>query len=143
MELTLAAKMLSFIKRSVTSPWFYVVLVAMSLAVGTFVYLRNDKAAAVEQATTVADTKASNDALATQAEINKRTQGVDQQTIILRERTATDYANARSAIQAAPQEERAAQVPPLLIDTLNSLDRLRAARDANPASIPAADLPKG
>lgn len=114
------------------SPWFYAALAFIAVGTGTFFYLKHDKENAVEQATITATENANTNATIrsyeTQGEITERVIVIDQNYAAMREQTAKDYANARSTVQNAPVEERDAQAPALLIDTLNELDRLHQAR---------------
>lgn len=136
-----------FFGRLFKSPWLYVVLAFLAITGGTYWYLRNDKADAVEQATTQATQAANSTATiqsqAAQVEYVDRVQTVEQRYIILREQTARDFANVRNEVQAAPVEERDARAPRILIDTLNSLDRMRQGRDGDEGAIPDAEPPVG
>lgn len=131
------AKVGSFFGRVVTSPWFYAALIVIAVGTGTFFYLRWDKENAVEQATVTATTTANQTAtvasLEAQTETQQRTQVIDRNYTRLREQTAKDFTNARNFVETQPVEERDAQAPRVLVDTLNELDRLRQGRaDANP-----------
>lgn len=142
-----AASVAGFFGRVFKSPWFYVILAFIAIAGGTFWYLRADKADAVEQAATQATQNANTNATiqtqAAQVEYTERVQPIDQRYIILREQTTRDYANVRNEVQSAPVEERDARAPRILIDTVNSLDRLRGQREPAPAGVSDAEPPVG
>lgn len=118
-------------------------IVALLLAIGggTYFYLKHQTNEAVEAAVEQADSNATITTYKTKDTINTRTVEIDRHFNDLRDRTTQDYANARNNVESAPQEEREAQAPRLLIDTLNQLDRLRAGRESG--GVPDADVPVG
>lgn len=145
-EISIVSKIGGFFKKLFTSPWFYVVLAFIAIGVGTFFYLKHDKNEAVEQARTEAteqaDTKATLQSYEAQAETTNRTRQIDQDYQIKREQTAKDYANARNTVQTAPVEDRDARASPVIIDTLNELDRLHLQRE-HPDSVHHPEPPVG
>lgn len=140
------AKLGTFFGKVFSSKWLYVALAFIAIAGGTFYYLKNDKANAVDQATVTATEKANSTAtiqsLEAQGKVTERVIVVDRNYTALREQTAKDYANARNSIEAAPVDERDAPAPRLLIDTLNELDRLHQQRE-HPDSVHQPETPVG
>jgi hypothetical protein len=136
----------NFFKTLFTSKWLYIALAFAAVAGGTYLYLKNDKADAVNQATVTATEKANSSAtiqsLEAQTRVSDRAAGVDRDYIAKREQTAKDYANARNTIETAPVEERDAPAPRLLIDTLNELDRMHQRRE-HPDSVHQPETPAG
>ena len=140
------AKVGTFFGKVFSSKWLYVALAFIAIAGGTFYYLKNDKANAVDQATVTATEKANSTAtiqsLEAQTKATDRGAAVDREYIAKREQTAKDYANARNTIDTAPVAERDAPAPRLLIDTLNELDRLHQQRE-HPDSVHQPETPVG
>ena len=134
-EFTIVRKVSGFFKKLLTSPWFYVILAFLAIGAGTFFYLRHDKNEAVEsariEAVEQADTRATIQSYEAQAETQKRTRDIDKEYQEKRDRTTKDYANARNSIQTAPVEERDAPASPLIVDTLNELDRMYGDRESD------------
>lgn len=141
-----AAKAGNLFKTVISSKWLYVALAFIAIAGGTFYYLKNDKADAVDQATVTATEKANSTAtiqsLEAQTKVTDRVVVVDRDYLAKREQTAKDYANARNTIETAPVAERDAPAPRLLIDTLNELDRLHQQRE-HPDSVHQPEAPVG
>lgn len=118
-------------------------VIALLLAIGggTYFYLNHQQKQAVAAAVETADTKATIQSYQTKDQIETRTIIIDRKFDDLQRQTIKDYANVRNQVQSAPVPERDAQAPALLIGTLNELDRLRAARDAD--RVPDSELPVG
>lgn len=116
------------------SIWFYVALACLALGVGTYFYLKESTANQVEQAVTNANQGATIKTYQTREEAEAafadRVQPIEKKA----EQTRRDYQNVRNQVQQRPQSERQAAAPPLLIDTLNELDRLRSTRDEGAVS---------
>jgi citrate lyase gamma subunit len=118
-----------------------IVTLLLSVGAGTYFYLNHQQEQAVAAAVKTADDKATIQTYETKEIINTRTIEVDRRFDDLQRQTIKDYANVRNQIEAAPVEERDAQAPALIIDTLNELDRLRQRR--NEGGVPDADVPVG
>ena len=118
-------------------------VIALLLAVGggTYYYLNHQTKELVATKVEQAGNQATIKSYETKDAITTRTIVIDQKFDDLRVRTAQDYTNARNKVEAAPQADRDAQAPALLIDTLNDLDRLRRDRDAG--GVPDSDVPVG
>lgn len=125
------AKLLVKAKTVVTSKWFWAALLLIAVAGGTVVTLNHWKNQAVTTAVTTSNQTATIDTYKTKDAVDTRTQVIDQRFDKKREQTIKDYAHVRNQVQAAPPAERDAQAPRILIDTLNELDRVRSARDAD------------
>ncbi len=118
-----------------------IVLLLLAIGGGTYYYLNQQKEEAVTAAVDAADSKATIQSYETKDAIETRTIVIDRRFDDLQRQTIKDYANVRNTVQDAPADERNAQAPALLVDTLNQLDRMRASRDAN--RVPDAELPAG
>ncbi len=129
------------LKSVFTSKWLYVILLMIAIGGGIYLTANHWKDQAVSTAVTGADTKATVQSQAAGLEVGTRNAAVDQKADKLKYQTVKDYTNARATLQAAPPASRDAQAPAVIIDTINNLDRLRAARDTNP--VPSADVPVG
>lgn len=140
-EIALGAKALALAKKVISSKWLYVGLAFIALAGGTYFYLVHDKKEAVTTAVKGADQAATNKTLQTGIAVDAAVAAKEPKFIILHDQTVKDYTNARATLQAAPADERSAQAPRLIIDTINDLDRMRAARDSTPVSD--AEVPVG
>lgn len=135
---SIGAKLKSFF----SSKWFWAVLLLISVAGGTYWYLDQSKDEAVATAVKGADTAATIQSHEAKEEVEARTAPIETQYIIKREQTIKDYTNVRNQAAAAPADERNAQAPRLIIDTLNELDRLYGARE-QPSGVPDSDAPVG
>lgn len=149
-EITVLRKVGGFFKRLFTSPYFYVALAFIAIGTGTFFYLKNDKADAVDQAaataTEQADTKATITTLETQGKVADAFSDIDREADQRRQQTTKDYENVRTRIIYAPADQKEAAVPPLIIDTINELDRLRALRERtaeDPVGVRDSEVPAG
>ena len=118
-----------------------VVLLLLAIGGGTYYYLNQQQKQAVATAVEAADSKATIASYETKDTIERRTVIIDRKFNDIQRQTTEDYANVRNSIQDAPIDERKAQAPALLIDTLNRLDSMRAARDES--GISDAELPAG
>lgn len=118
-----------------------IVLLVLAIGGGTYFYLNKSKNEAVATAVKAADSNATIKSYETKDAIETRTIVIDRRFDDLQRQTIKDYANVRNTVQNAPETDRNAQAPDLLIDTLNQLDRLRANRDQS--GVPDADIPAG
>lgn len=133
------------IKAFVTSKRFLIpaAIVALLLAVagGTYAYLNHQTDELVATKVEQADANATIRSYETKEIITRRVEHIDLHFDNLQTRTTQDYADVRTSIQLAPEEERTAPAPRLIIDTLNELDRLRSERDSG--GVPDPDVPVG
>lgn len=118
-----------------------IITLLLAIGGGTYFYLNHQQKEAVTAAVEQADAKATIQTYHTKEIITNRTVEVDRRFDELQRQTTKDYANVRNQIENAPVEERDAQAPALLIDTLNELDRLRQQRNAD--RVPDSDVPVG
>lgn len=118
-----------------------IVLLLLTIGAGTFFFLRHQTDALVESAVSGANQQATNTTLQQAQQISDEKAALDQQTIRIIVQTTKDYSHVEQRIQSAPAEQRQATVPPLVIDTLNELDRLRRDRDAD--GVAASEVPQG
>lgn len=139
----LGTKVGGFFKKVFTSKWLYVGLAVLALAGGTYMTLNHWKSQAVTTAVKGADQTATVQSQKAGLAADKGAQQVDQKMDKLKVQTVKDYTNARATLRAAPQADRDAQAPAVIIDTINDLDRLRSGRDANPSAVPDPDVPVG
>lgn len=137
----MAGKIKGFFKGILTSKWTYVVLLMVAIGGGIYFTANHWMNKAVSTAVAGADNKATDASQKAGLEVGTRNQAVDAKANKLKLQTAKDYTNARATLQAAPPATRDAQAPALLIDTINDLDRLRSARDAD--SVSNSDVPVG
>lgn len=134
------------IKLFLKSKKFIIGLIVIALigavGFGTYKFLNRQVDDKVELAVGKANDDATIQTYETQGQIDTRTIIIDAQMDRLREQTIRDYSNVQNQIQFAPADQKAAPVPPLIIDTLNSLDRLRNDRE-NKGGVPEPDVPAG
>lgn len=118
-------------------------IIALFLAIGagTYSYLNKQVVEKVEAAVEQADNRATIQTLETASEVQNATVTIDVKMDQLRNQTIRDYQYVQNRIESAPVETREAPVAPLIIDTLNELDRLRQARGED--RVPDAELPSG
>lgn len=134
------------IKLFLKSKKFIIGLIVIALigavGFGTYKFLNRQVDDKVELAVGKANDDATIQTYETQGQIDTRTIIIDAQMDRLREQTIRDYSNVQNQIQFAPADQKAAPVPPLIIDTLNSLDRLRNDRE-DKGGVPEPDVPAG
>lgn len=118
-----------------------VFLLLAAIGGGTYFYLKHQTQEAVTTAVAGADSKATIETYRTKEIITNRVVEIDKKYDDLHDRTTQDYANARASLETAPEADRKAQASPLVVGTLNELDRLRSSRDPNP--VPEPDVPAG
>lgn len=118
-----------------------VVLLVAAIGGGTYFYLKHQTQEAVTTAVEGANSKATIETYRTKEIITTRVVEVDKKFDDLRDRTTQDYANARNQLETAPEADRKAQASPVVVGTLNELDRLRASRDSD--RVPEPDVPAG
>jgi len=118
-----------------------IITLLLAIGGGTYFYLNHQQEQAVEAAVETADAKATIQTYETKEIINTRTIEVDRRFDDLQRQTIKDYSNVRNQIETAPVEEREAQAPALLVDTLNQLDRMRQQRRTG--GVPDTDVPVG
>lgn len=118
-----------------------IIALLLAIGAGTYFYLNKQTDEKVETAVEQADMRATNQTLETASEVQNATATIDVKMDQLRNQTIRDYQYVQSRIESAPVEQRQAPVAPLIIDTLNDLDRLREARGADRVSD--AELPSG
>lgn len=118
-----------------------IITLLLAIGGGTYFYLNHQQKEAVAAAVETADANATIRTYETKEIINTRTIEVDRRFDQLQRQTIEDYNNVRNQIENAPAEERDAQAPAILVDTLNELDRLRQQRNAS--GVPDADVPVG
>ncbi|USM11574.1 hypothetical protein vBCbaSRXM_129 [Citromicrobium phage vB_CbaS-RXM] len=118
-----------------------IIALLLAIGAGTYFYINKQTDEKVEMAVEAADSNATIQTYETKAKVDDATVTIDIRMDELERRTIRDYSNVRNQIQAAPVEEREAPVPPLIIDTLNELDRLHGERDAS--RMADAELPSG
>lgn len=119
-------------------PLFYVALALLALGVGTYFYLDHAQNKAVATAVANNNSKATIQAYQTKDQAEAQLVPIQAKEQAKTAQTQKDYTNVRTVIVTAQAPQRNAQVPRLVIDTLNDLDRLSAARDAS--AVPVADV---
>lgn len=118
------AKLANFLR----SPFLYVILLFIAVAVGTFFYIRHSTNQQIERAVANADAEA------TVATYEAKEKVEDILIPLLEahdrkvERTRQEYEYVRREIYQAPEEDRTTPAPRLIIDTLNHLERLSRQR---------------
>ncbi len=134
------------IKLFLKSKKFIVGLIVIALigtvGFGTYKFLNRQVDEKVELAVDQANTGATIKTYETKDAIGQRTIVIDARMDKLREQTARDYTNVQNQIEYAPADQKSAVVPPLIIDTLNSLERLRNNRE-NESGVSDSDVPAG
>lgn len=121
-------------------------IVALLLAIGggTYLYLKHQTSEAVTSAVEKAGASATIQTYQTNDQVSGAYDIIDQKADATERQTIKDYQYVTYRIDAAPAEQKDAAVPPIIIDTLNELDRLRALRDAGPAGgVSDAEVPSG
>ena len=127
------------------SPFLWAGLLLVGAATGTWWYLTSDKKEAVQKAeekgASDANNRANEETRAIEDKLEQATDEIIADNARLREQAAKDFERVRGQIETAPPEQREEHVAPLIIDTLNELDRLRADRDGNTDAVRDAKVP--
>lgn len=131
----------AFFKKVGTSKWLYIFLAVLAIGGGIYFTLNHWKNQAVTSAVVGADTNATVKTLETSTAVTEANKPVDQKFDALRNQTTKDYTNVRARLNTTPAPDADAPASPLLIGTLNDLDRLRDARNA--VAVPDPDVPVG
>lgn len=118
-------------------PLFYVALALLALGGGTYAYLNHSQHEAVKAAVAGADSAATIQTYQTKDQAEAALVPLQEKEQAKAAQTQKDYANVRTVIVTAQAPQRNAQVPRLVIDTLNDLERLsRSREDAGAVSQP-------
>jgi len=118
-----------------------IILLFIAVAFGVSRHLDNQTDERIASAVQNVNLDATNKTLETNNRVQIKNAEVDAKAIEKRVRTAKDYTNVRNDVEAAPVTVREAPVPPLLIDTINELDRLRQDRDRDAGGVSGSEVP--
>lgn len=140
MEWFAMAKIKGFLAGLLKSPYFWAALLVVGIGAGTYFYLKHSTNQQIEAAVENSQSEATIDAFKTQDGISFGEQEIDQKYDQKKQKTTEEFNHVRNIIQAAPVEQRQAPVPPLLIDTLNNIDRMHA---GGPVPVPDTEVPVG
>lgn len=125
----IGGKIKGFFKGLFKSPWFYVALAFLAIGGGTYLYLNHSTKQQVNQAVAHADDQATIDTYHADDKARQMLQPLDEKAEQKAAQTRKDYEHARQNVIAAPTPERQGSAPPLIIGTLNDLDRLSRSRE--------------
>jgi ABC-type sugar transport system ATPase subunit len=119
-----------------------IALVAAAIAVGGFLIVQNHWLINKNVATKVEnhDQKATIQSYQTKSKVDDASAKIDQQFAQKHEQTEKEYVYVRQSIQQAPSQDRNAPASPVVIDTLNGLERLHHGTEGG---VPNADVPVG
>jgi hypothetical protein len=130
-------------KKSITGllkqPLFYVALALLAVGGGTYFTLNHWKNQAVSTAVAGADSKATIQTYQTKEQAEAALAPIQEKEQAKAIQTAKDYTNVRTVIVTSQAPQRNAQVPRLVIDTLNNLERVSRERSAASA-VPQPDV---
>jgi hypothetical protein len=120
-------------------PLFYVAIALLAIGGGTYFTLNHWKNEAVTTAVAHADEHATIQAYQTKDQAEAQLAPIQAQEQAKAIQTAKDYDHVRTVIVTTQAPQRNAQVPRLVIDTLNNLERV--SRERNVASaVPQPDV---
>lgn len=131
-------KIINIARKVVSSKWLYVILAVLAIAGGTYLYLNHSTKQQVAAAVKNVNADATLQTYATKDAANSRLVPLQQKSAEVAAQTQKDYEHVRRNIYTAPQADREAPAPRLIVDTLNDLERLSRTRD--PDSVPVADV---
>jgi disulfide bond formation protein DsbB len=120
-------------------PLFYVALALLALGGGTYFTLNHWKNQAVSTAVAGADANATIKTYQTKEQAEAALVPLQEKEQAKAAQTQKDYTNVRTVIVTAQAPQRNAQVPRLVIDTLNNLERVSRERNAASA-VPQPDV---
>lgn len=130
-------------KKSMTGllkqPLFYVAIALLAIGGGTYFTLNHWKNQAVTTAVAGADSAATIKTYQTKDQAEAQLAPIQEKEQAKAIQTAKDYDHVRTVIVTAPSPQRNAQVPRLVIDTLNDLDRLSRSREES-SGVPNPDV---
>lgn len=143
--ITLAAiglKLKGFFGAIFKSKWFWIALAVTALVVGGTIAFKHYVSTKVETAVTDDRKDATIDTYKAADKVNTAVAPIDRKYDAIKTQATKDYANVRSTIQAAPEDQRSAPAPDLIIDTLNALSGMRHDA-AEPNGVPDPARPVG
>jgi anionic cell wall polymer biosynthesis LytR-Cps2A-Psr (LCP) family protein len=111
-------------------PLFYVALAVLAIGGGTYAFLNHSQNEAVKTAVAGADASATIKTYQTKDQAEAALVPLQEKEQAKAAQTQKDYTNVRTIIVTAPAPQRNAQVPRLVIDTLNDLERVSRERNA-------------
>jgi hypothetical protein len=120
-------------------PLFYVALAVLAIGGGTYFTLNHWKNQAVTTAVAGADANATIKTYQTKEQAEAALVPLQEKEQAKAAQTQKDYTNVRTIIVTAPAPQRNAQVPRLVIDTVNDLERVSRERNAASA-VPQPDV---
>jgi hypothetical protein len=129
------------LKGLLKQPLFYVAAALLAVGVGTYFYLDHATNKAVSTAVAGADSAATIKTYQTKDQAEAQLAPIREKEQQKAAQTQKDYTNVRTVIVTAQAPQRNAQVPRLVIDTLNDLERLSRAREQQqPGTVPVSDV---
>ena len=131
-------KILNIARKALSSKWLYVILALFALAGGTYAYLNHSTNQQVAAAVKGSNAAATIQTYQTKDAAEAALVPLQQKSAEKAAQTQKDYEHVRRIIYTAPQSDRQAQAPRLIVDTLNELERLSRTRDESP--VPAPDV---
>jgi anionic cell wall polymer biosynthesis LytR-Cps2A-Psr (LCP) family protein len=121
-------------------PLFYVALALLAVGTGTYFYLNHATNQAVKSAVAGADANATIQTYRTKDQAEAALVPIQEKEQAKAAQTQKDYTNVRTVIVTAQAPQRNAQVPRLVIDTLNNLERVSRERRSNESAVPNPDV---
>jgi anionic cell wall polymer biosynthesis LytR-Cps2A-Psr (LCP) family protein len=130
-------------KKVTRSKWLYVFLFVAAIAGGTYFYLNHSTNQQVNSAVKNVNANATIKTFETKKKIDDATAVVDEKFERRRAATQKEYHSVRTTIIQAPSSDRDAPASPVVLDTLNRLERMRAGEQPDAGGVPDAEVPVG
>lgn len=137
---TVGEKVRNFFSNLFKSPFFWAGLLILAVGTGTYFYLKDDKAQAVTEAVAGADQQATLDTYRTKEEAEAALQPYVDRANQKQIQTIKEYEIVRREIHTYPEQDRQAYASPVILGTLNNLERMSRGRE-NENRVPDAQLP--
>jgi hypothetical protein len=136
------AKLKGAFTKVTKSPITYVILLFLAVGAGTYFYLNKSVNNQVEAAVKGADSAATIKTYETKQKVDEATAVVDEKFERRRVATQKEYHNVRTTIIQAAPADRDAPASPVILDTLNRLERMRVGEPSTDR-VPDAEVPVG
>lgn len=130
LTLTVAAlKAKALFGKLLKSKWLYIILAVIAIGGGTYAYLNHSTNQAVASAVANSDAKATIDTYKTRDQAEAALIPLNEKAEAKAEQTRKDYQHVRQQVYSHSAPERSQIAPPLIIDTLNDLERMSRSRE--------------
>lgn len=124
------------LRKVFSSKWLWIALASLALIGGSIYAFNHYVDNKVETAVTDDRKDSTIQTYQAQDKVQTTVAPIDRKYDVIRQQTQQEYTNVRSTIQSAPQDQREAPAPDLIIDTLNALGGMQRGSGTDGVSSP-------